>query len=143
MNDFLEQINSIIDWVSKFGTHLMGLSGFTLTMCFCWMGGFFLKKTEWIPKNRIPTVLIFSGMFLGVMLADTMTPPMYFRLWLAKNAIVGGLAGGTAWFLHHYRKAIILLVLYAISKLPMGKKLAEKLSKNSWNSDPELVKKKK
>lgn len=115
----------MIDQISKFGAGLFGVSGFTLTVLFCFLLGFALKRLSFVPNSRIPTIIIFTGMLLGVLLADTLTPPMHFRLWLVKNGVIGGLAGGVSWFIHANRM-----------KIPILKTIIAKFTTDNGNSDP-------
>lgn len=105
----METINDAINQISQLGSKLNGLSGFSLTVLFCLLLGFVIKLIPTIPNSRIPTVIMFAGMLLGMLLADPRADELPFRVWLMKNAVIGGLAGGVAWFIHANRHKIPIL----------------------------------
>ena len=112
----MENINETIDKISKFGSSLYGLSGFALTVVFCLVAGFVLKRYKHFPNEAIPAAVVFIGMLACVLLADPLTDSLPFRIWLTKNAVIGGIGGFVAWVLHA--------------------KLLKRVKLDSGNSDP-------
>lgn len=103
----MEKLNDSLNFISKLGDGLNGLSGFALTVLACLTVGFVVKK--WfalVPNERIPTIVIFVGALLNVALAEARPETYPLRVWIVRNAIVGGLAGWLAWGIHTYRSII-------------------------------------
>lgn len=85
-------LDAISSWLGKLG----GLPGITLVFLFCIAAIKGLRSIERIPNDGIWLASMLLGCVLYGLIADPMTDTLTFRVWLTKNAVVGGIAGFAA-----------------------------------------------
>lgn len=93
----MNEIERVSEWLSK----LYGLPGYACVLVFCVILGYILKSSKRFPNDGIPLVLFLAGMIFNSLIADPLADSLSLRVWLVKNAVIGGIIGGMAWVAHY------------------------------------------
>jgi hypothetical protein len=100
MNDTtLNSIDSTVDSIVSTLAKLNGLPGYALVTLACLVFGYLLKALPRFPNGGIPLAVVMAGAVLNGLIAEVDAVP--FRIWIVKNAIVGGVCGFIAFLSHH------------------------------------------
>lgn len=102
----IEKVNDAWNAVSRALSALDSAPAYMLVFLSCLAVGWVLKRWhifKWFPNEGIPAVVMLWGALFNVLMADPFTPAMTpFRIWLAKNSIVGFIIGFISWLVHRY-----------------------------------------
>ncbi len=99
----METINSYLDQATQLLGKIYGLPSVMLVFLSCIGVGFVIKRWfKWIPNDAIPAIVPLWGMGFMLLIADSKTDALPFRIWLGKNALVGFIVGIIAILVHRY-----------------------------------------
>lgn len=96
-------IDQISEWLDQ-GVELLNkinsLPALGIVIASSWMLGFALKRSKRIHNSAIPMVIIFWGAAINPFLSDFQNSTWPFRIWLARNIVVGAIVSLLGWVSH-------------------------------------------